>query len=125
MRFRGWLPGEQCQELTPQLWAFSAFEMQAANPCSKLCRKVLTHVSEPSDPNPSCFTILWKFVKFYCLSIDDFATITVAKWDTAISYSSGNCFLCRHIGNCTYPSLAFELRVPRFLCDSNILGKGY
>ena len=59
---------------------------QKGTPCSRLCRKVLTHISELLDPNPSCFTILWKFVKFYCLSIDDFATITVAKWDTAINY---------------------------------------
>ena len=38
-------------------------------------------------------------MKFYCLTINDFATITVAKWDTAINCSSWNCFLCHRIGN--------------------------
>lgn len=73
--------------------------MQAADSCSRLRKKILPHISESSHPNSSSFTIRWNSVKFYLLSVDDFATITMAKWHTTVNYSSRNCFPCRHIGN--------------------------
>ena len=94
---RLWLRGEQRWTLTTRLRAFFLFKMQDANSCSSLCRKILTYISEPSNQNPSSFSLLWKSVKFNRLFIDDFATITVAKGHTTINYSSRYCLPSRHI----------------------------
>ena len=87
----------------------------SCTPLFQALQKILPHTSEPSNPSLSCFTILWRFVKSHRLSINNFVTIIMANWHTIITYSTRNCFLCRHIGNCTYPILAFELRVTSFL----------
>ena len=50
--------------------------MQAAISCYRLCRKILTTFLR----SRSSFSLLWKSVKFYRLSTDDFATITMANW---------------------------------------------